>query len=597
MILQPVPSLLTLACAGLLLGGCGRGFDEQRVDALVAMQHADYAKAVGEVNELYDAHDVGEPAKAGGGNKDTATLDEKQALLWHMERGMIGHVAGDWTVSDKHLDEAARLVDDRRTKSLAREIGTAVVNDTLREFAGQAFEHTQVDYTRALNRLVQAERDSGTLKLTAPTLPAGRTNQTPPPLPADAGPAGYPASELYSHAMGMVRRMTISQLQETSDAADGRRYDDDPFARLMAALTTLALPPELRADSDRQFASVMVKKALGAYAEMDKRLKGQAALRYEVAARPKLLDTALVRIARSYDQEWFDQQAKTLGFAEDDARFAALAAPKGMGAVLVLNQVGFITRPEALSFRMWAVGTSGGPVAPGSSAIRMGGVGFTITGPGHENVATLPFLPLPPDVVRQILAPGGAAYIGFEIPSQVLDRPIPPPARVVVRNTGAATGEITSTMEVVSDLDAYARATLKDQQPGIVFKTITRALAKQVVAAAATKAVTHSNDPNKSTGNALLGAAVNLLTSTAATLSETADIRAWTTLPDHIEASLIDLPPGTWSVTVDPGHEAVTVATATVRPGCVTIIPVRTFPVGQRAPIPSPAATKDANYK
>lgn len=583
MTIRPVPTLCLLA-AGLLATGCGRSFDEQRVDALQAMQKADFAKAAGEINELYGSHDAGEPAEAGGSNKGSPALDEKQALLWHMERGMIGHVAGNWTVSDRHLDEAARLVDDRRTKSLAREVGTAVLNDTLREYAGEAYEHIQVDYTRVLNRLVCAERDSGVLRLTATTLPVDRPAQSPPPMPADAGPARSKPTDLYGQAVGIARRMTINQIRETADAANGNRYDDDPFARIMAAITTLALPPGERAESDQQFADVMIKKAHASYGQMRKNLAGDKHLRYEVPERLRLLDTLLVRVCSAYDPDGFANRSKEFGFAADDARLKTLSAPKGMGAVLVLNHVGFITRPEVLAFRLWAGGTR----PSNSSAISIGGLGFIVTGPGQEQVAMLPFIPLPPDLVRNVLAPGGAAYMGFEIPSHVADQTTPPPARVVVRNTGAATGEITATMEVVSDLDAYARATLKDRQPGLIFKTITRAAAKQVAASVATRAVVNNNDPNKNTGNALLGLAVGLATSTAATLSESADVRGWTTLPDHIEAALIDVPPGTWAVTVDPGHEAATVATATVRAGCITVIPVRTFPHGQRAPIFKP---------
>lgn len=585
MIIHPVPTLLIIAGTGLLLGGCGRSFDDQRVDAMRAVQNARYEVAVGEVNDLYDSHDLNEPAEAGGGKKDAAALNEKQALLWHMERGMIGQIAGDWKVSDRHLDEAARLVDDRRTKSLTREIGTVIVNDTLREYAGEAYEHLQVDYTRVLNRLVTAERDSGVLRLTATSLPADRPAQSAPPVPADAGPSPFSPTDLYGQAVGIARRMTINQMQETADAAEGRRYHDDPFARLMAALTTLSLPPADRAESDQQFADVMVKKAFGAYAEMRKSLAGDKNLRYEVPERLRLLDTLLVRVCRPYDPEGFANRAREFGFAADDARLQTLSAPKGMGSVLVLNHVGFITRPEVLSFSLWAGGTA--TPRPGTSAISMGGVGFIVTGPGHEQVAMLPFFPLPPELVRTILAPGGAAYMGFEIPSHVPDRPIQPPARVVLRNTGAATGEITTTMEVVSDLDAYARSTLKDRQPRLIFKTITRAVAKQVAAGVVTKAVMNHNNQD-SPANQLLGAAVNLFTSAAATLSESADIRAWTTLPDHIEASLIDVPPGTWAITIDPGYEATTVATATVRSGCVTILPVRTFPHGQRAPTAKP---------
>jgi hypothetical protein len=483
---------------------------------------------------------------------------------------MLGHVAGDWATSNRHLDEAARLVDDRRTKSLTREIGTYALSDTLREFAGENYEHIQVDYVRALNRLVEAGRDSGTLTITAPCLPAERSNQTAPPAPADAGPAKFIADDLYGQSMGVVRHMAINVLKETADAADGKRYDDDPFARLMAALTTLAIPASLRSDSDQQFADVMVKKAFHAYTEMHQRLAGQKLLRYEAPVRPRLIDTLLVRICRAYDPEGFSRRAKEFGFSENDPRFTTLAAPKGTGAVLVLNHAGFLTRPEELRINVVSAATPGGPPEPGSTPFRIGAIMAWATGPGSEVALLWPPIPLPPEIVRTILAPGGASYIAFGVPVHAPDRVIPPPAQAILRATSAAHGEFPTALEVVSDLDAYARATLKDHQPGVVAKTLIRMLSKQVVAGVVSHEVTKKNE--------LLGLAVNLVTSATASLTENADLRAWTTLPDHIEAALMDVPPGTYSVTIDPGYGAATVASVTVRAGCVSVVPVRTFP-------------------
>lgn len=562
------PSLLILAFTGLALIGCGRSFDEQRVDTLKAVQTARYHDALGEVNELYDSYALGEPAEKGGAKKDSASLNEKQLLLWHMERGMISHVAGDWAASDQHLDEAARLVDDRRTKSLTREVGTYVAGDSLREFAGESYEHVQVDYVRALSRLVEAQRDSGTLKLTASCLPAERANQTAPPTPVEVGPAKFSTDDLYNQTMGITRHLAISVLKETADAADGKRFDDDPFARLMAALTTLTIPADLRSDSDLQFADVMVKKSFHAYAVMHQRLAGQKILRYETPARPKLLDTLLIRICRAYDPEGFEQRAKEFGFTENDPRFRSLA-PKGSGSVLILNHAGFLTRPEELRINVVAAATLGGPPAPDSTSFHIGAIAAWATGPGSEVALLWPPIPLPPDIVRTILAPGGASYIAFGVPVHAPDRFIPPTAQALLRATGAANGEFPATLEVVSDLDAYARATLKDHQPGVVAKTLIRMMSKQVAAGIISHQVSKKNE--------LLGLAVNLLASATASLTENADLRAWTTLPDHIEAALVDVPPGTYSVTIDPGYGAATVASITVRAGCLAVVPLRTF--------------------
>jgi hypothetical protein len=129
---------------------------------------------------------------------------------------------------------------------------------------------------------------------------------------------------------------------------------------------------------------------------------------------------------------------------------------------------------------------------------------------------------------------------------------------------------------VVSDLDAYARATLKDEQPRLLAKTIIRAVTKQIIAGEA--AVQAKKAVGGGAEGALLGAVVNLVGSSTATLSEVADTRAWTTLPDHIEAALIDLPAGSYSIEIESGYGVVPMGSIRVGPGQIVVLPTRTFP-------------------
>jgi hypothetical protein len=178
---------------------------------------------------------------------------------------------------------------------------------------------------------------------------------------------------------------------------------------------------------------------------------------------------------------------------------------------------------------------------------------------------------------------------GMQMPVHDYDKPIPAPARLVARPVGAPPSSDSKPaasyeckLEVVCDLDAYARSTLKDEQPLLLAKSITRAVTKQVVAAQA--AVQAKKAGGGGTEGQMLGAVVNLLGSAAATATETADTRAWTTLPDHVEAGLVDLPAGSYSLELETGYSSVPLGTVNIPAGQLVIVPTRTFP--ERMPEP-----------
>jgi hypothetical protein len=548
----------------LALAGCGYDFDRERQRALYEVQQGQYREADARLNELYDCHQAGEPKKPGKDGEKDEGINEKDRLLWRMERGMVSTVAGELPVAGTQLDDAARLVDDRRTESLAREVGTFLLNDNLREYSGHPFEHTQVDYYRLLDHLVEAERATGLL------------GGSEPPSRADA-------DDHYEKALVRARRMTLEQIQETADAAGGKRYRDDPFARFLAGAAVWSLPPGGRGDTDQQFAQVMFKRSLDAYVDEEKALGHDSHFRWEVGHRPHLVERLALRHALAYDPGTFDDVAKHYGLQAD----RGVALPQGDGMLLVLDHVGYIARPQVLSI---GLGVAAPKLSDGETAcsFRIGGLGFWAKGPGAD-VASAWVVPIPADVMRH-LAPGGLAVFGMQMPVHADDKPIPPPARMVARPVGAPAssdarpaGPYECALVVVSDLDAYARSTLKDEQPVLLAKSITRAVTKQVVAAQA--AIQAKKAAGGGTQGDVVGAVVNLFGSAAATISETADTRAWTTLPDHVEGALVDLPAGSYSLEVQTAYGAVPLGTVTIPVGQLVVVPVRTFP--ERMPEPS----------
>lgn len=565
-----LPRLLVAGVALAALGGCGMDFDQERQRTMAAVARGDHADAHARLNWIYDSHDDREPDKPGSGPEDGQQVDEKNRLLWRVERGLVAAAAGDYAQADRHLDEAAVLVDLARTERLTDEVGTWLLNDNVRDYAGRGYEHIQVDYWRAVCRLAQAERSLGLL---ASALPRSRED----------------ADEHYERAIVRARRLALEQMRETADAAGSRRYQDDPFARFLAAAVVYALPPRDRTGTDQQFAQVNLRRALEAYEEEREALGGDEHFRYEIARRPRLVERLFLRHLASYDPGSYDELSAKFGLA--DAPKPAL--PKGHGMLLLLDHVGFAARPEVLSigFGTFAPSLSDRDRARGHSAtdFRVGALGFWAVGPGSEVAGTW-VVPIPDDAARY-LVPGGIGVFGMQMPVHDRERPLPALARLVARPLAAAapTTEIEATLpaappgtpfeaalEVVSDIDAYARATLKDEQPRLLAKTLTRVVAKQVAAGQA--AIQAKKAAGGGAEGQLLGAVVGLLGSATATFSEQADTRAVTLLPDHVSAALIDLPAGSYSLELVGPYGARPIGTVVVPAGQLVVVPTRTFP-------------------
>ncbi len=574
--------LLVLTLGALIGTGCHtpRTTERMREDTMIDIQQGRFADADDEVNSIYGSNDKGEPPGPGEKPAPSAVINDKQALIWHMERGMISHLQGDLANSDVHLDAAAALADERRTKTLTTEGATLVANDTLRDYAGEGYEHIQVDYYRALNRTLEGQKREGLYDphLTFASFVATGPGHTAPPATITIPELSPEVA--YEQAINFTRRMTLNQLKETQDAAGSHRYTDDPFARFIAGALTYCQPPKERTESNRQYADVMFKTAATAYDKEAKLLtNGKQPFRYEIHRRPAMVDTLLIRHCRAYDKEYFDAHLADWGLSENDPRLKQAELPRGSGTLLVLNHVGYVTHPEVLDIRVIAASAIPVPLPTPSSdesgrgvtvtPFFIGAVGFYAKGPGSDVVNHWGVVPLPGDIVQKLLAPGGAAFMGFALPVHAPDKPIAAPGVVHLHADAGGAADIACNLEVVSDLDAYARATLKDEQPGLLVKTITRAVVKQ----AAGGVISHEVEKK----NQLLGLAVNLLTSTAATLSEVADTRAWTTLPDHIEATLIDLPAGSYSLAIDSQYGALNLGKVTVPEGRLIVVPVRTF--------------------
>ncbi len=100
--------------------------------------------------------------------------------------------------------------------------------------------------------------------------------------------------------------------------------------------------------------------------------------------------------------------------------------------------------------------------------------------------------------------------------------------------------------QMMEDIDAIARASLKSRMPAITARAVARAIAKGVIQESVDKAGGQQGDD--AAAAKLIG---SLLVRVAAVATERADTRSWLTLPANVQLARLALPPGSYDVTVD----------------------------------------------
>jgi hypothetical protein len=142
------------------------------------------------------------------------------------------------------------------------------------------------------------------------------------------------------------------------------------------------------------------------------------------------------------------------------------------------------------------------------------------------------------------------------------------------RNAADSTRTIPTVLTI--DLSAAAMSDLDGRIGGIVAKSIARATGKYLVVQAVKKEVTEENET--------AGLLVGLVGNAAAVASERADIRSWHLLPGTIRIARMSLPAGVHSIELDldvlqqTEPLRVDLGEVSVRPGSVTILPIRSWP-------------------
>jgi hypothetical protein len=89
----------------------------------------------------------------------------KDAILYYLDAGMLNHYASDYRRSTALLQEGERAIEAAYTKSITMEIGTYILNDTTREYAGEDYEDIYINTFNALNYYHQQDLEGAMVEI------------------------------------------------------------------------------------------------------------------------------------------------------------------------------------------------------------------------------------------------------------------------------------------------------------------------------------------------------------------------------------------------------------------------------------------------
>jgi hypothetical protein len=84
-------------------------------------------------------------------NKNVLYSRTKDDVLYFLDKGMLSHYAGAYAESSRLLENGERAIEAAYTRSVSREIGSYLLNDTVLEYPGEDYEDIYINAFNALN--------------------------------------------------------------------------------------------------------------------------------------------------------------------------------------------------------------------------------------------------------------------------------------------------------------------------------------------------------------------------------------------------------------------------------------------------------------
>lgn len=96
--------------------------------------------------------------------KKNKIYGKKSEVLYYLDTGLLQHYNNDWQASITNLSAAEQNIYDLYTKSITAEIGTFILNDTVRDYAGEDYEDIYLNVFNSLNYYHQGKIDDAVVE-------------------------------------------------------------------------------------------------------------------------------------------------------------------------------------------------------------------------------------------------------------------------------------------------------------------------------------------------------------------------------------------------------------------------------------------------
>jgi len=487
-------------------------------------------------------------------------------LLRMLHRAVLLRFDGQYEQSNRLLQEAALEIDDRYTKSVSRAALSMLTNDRALAYNPPAFERMMVHYYGALNYLSLDDPEEAAVeaRLLSALLMADLDKQLDDRDIRIRRSLHYVAGAVFEaagewNAAEVAYRNAWDGWNTNPGAPEPEVAPEDSAPALetladstLVQVATADLVPTLAAPAD---------SAPDPRMEVDSSLaRGLEALTPAFIARDRapasdsgevilVLETGFVahRIERAVAVPIFSDDASNLNEGADASRYNAglCVAARTLGAQASID-ADDCAQPTGKSLFIVTVAwpemrRSSEPIRGARISARSAG---SADGPDSQDT--------------ELTGRPAASTEGYAL------------AELTTGSTRAVPTILTI------DMSTAAMSAYDDRIAGIVAKSIARATGKYLVVQAIKKEVKEEDET--------AGLLVGLLGNAAAVASERADTRSWHLLPGTIRVARMSLPTGVHSIELHLDALQQTeplrldLGDVTVRPGSVTILPIRSWP-------------------
>lgn len=550
-------SLTRSLCSGLLvlmLAGCAT-YAERQSTALEAVEQGDYARAESEFS-------------------DALADRERDILLYHLEIGMVRHLAGDYEGSNAVLQWADDARDHLTYGGYGAQVGAFLTSPALGLYRGMSYEFAYVNYLKALNYLALAQQDNDPRWLDAARVESRRLEIILNEFAADEGDYLERATAEDDTASAFLR--LLRQLRGQYLDPEDLIYRDDAWARFLNGV----IYENLR---EWDNARIAYQQAAMAY---EQGFAEQYRLGDEAT---RLAWTSVVRMMRTgggWSDEW-PRLVEDKGLHEPDTR--PLGPDEGL--VMVVEHTGRIPpigelnlylslRPATRSLVLQPIISRGGEEGLAQRAwftlhygdhgigdlflrYQSGGVFQVLDNPLNSKV-----VPLGPlwDVAEETGFLAGIGQTGVRV-----SVPWYPPAGDPPRNAQLVHHE--SGQRLAMTPMANMEQVKRQERLRLAQEEMTAALLREIIrnTAGATAASAVSEH-----GDETVGLLLALLGRVATTATARAETRHWATLPRMARMGMVRMPVGEQTLQMTRGNLDLWQGSVDVQPRRVTVRYVRT---------------------